>query len=120
MRAMLDTIEFEQQEFKMQSWERESVDRSAADLDGVVSIDMGLRDREIVQCGVVRAVSSAGLKVKLSSLSRLMDGETHTLSVDGETYRDLLVDSFTAGEPQHDGSGVRCRFEIRYKQLRDL
>ncbi len=54
MKAILDnTIEFEQLQLEIGSWERDSAKRAVAGLDGVLSIDLGMRGREIVVTGVL-------------------------------------------------------------------
>lgn len=62
MRATLDNvIAIEDSSVEVGSWSRDSIERSVGGLDGVLSIDLGMRGREIVQRGCLRAVSGAGL-----------------------------------------------------------
>lgn len=119
MRATLDsTIEFDQRRLKIGSWRQESIERSAAGLDGVVSLSLGSRSRELVQHGLLRAVSDADLTEKIDAVAELLDGQSHTLvTADGQQYADLRVDVFEPGEKKYSGRGPCCEFEIGYTQL---
>ena len=121
MRATLDgEIILEDQQLTISSWQREAVERTAAGLDGVLSIDLGIRSRELVQNGILRAVSEEALKEKIDAISELMDGQIHALvSQGGEQFDNLRVDAFKTGQRDYSGRGVVCEFEIIYTQLRD-
>lgn len=122
MRATLDgQVVFDDQELRVQagSWNRGSIERTVTGLDGVLSIDLGLRDRKIRQTGALRAVSEAALSEKISAIGAYMDGQGHTLTTDrGEQFDNLRVDCFEAGQRRFSGSSVCCKYEIRYTQLR--
>ena len=120
MRGMVDNaIAIEDTSVEVESWERDSIDRSVAGLDGVLSIDLGMRGREILQKGILRAASSAGLSEKIASVQVLMDGKSHTLSFDdGRAFADLRIDLFDVGRRQFGGSGVSCACVIKCTQLR--
>ena len=120
MRATIDgTIEFDQLELKVESWQRDTIERNIAGLDGVLSIDKGGRGREVFQKGVLRAVSDAGIYDKLRNISVLMDGRSHSLVLsDGRVFDNLRVDLFEADEKRFSGMDVWCEFSILYTQLR--
>lgn len=119
MNATLDgVVGFEQVDIAVGSWERGSVERSAAGVDGVVSVDLGLRRREIVQRGLIWAFTNEQLRSKFDTIRMLMDGGTHTMIGDDGSYFDRLrVDGVEEGRRAYSGRGVSCEFEIRYRQL---
>ena len=121
MNAWLDDlISFEEKMIDVKSLKRDSIERSAAGLDGVISIDLGSRDREIIQRGILRGVSIEQLRDRISVLRSLMDGQTHKLRrADGQVFENVRLDMFEADEVKHCGAGVWCEFEVRYTQLRD-
>ena len=120
MKATLDGINLlEQRELTVGSWRRDEVERAVAGLDGAVSIDLGMRSRELVQAGVLWAVSEAKLKQRVDVITLLMDGSGHVLVTgDGRSFANVRIDSFEAGPREYSGRGVSCEFEIRYTQLR--
>lgn len=122
MKATLDgQIVFDGEGLKVQAgnWKRSLVERAIAGLDGVLSIDSGLRGRQIKQTGVLRAASETALGEKISAIGSFMDGEGHTLITDsGEQFDNLRIDSFEVGEKGFGGSSVFCEYGIRYTQLR--
>ena len=100
------------------SFGRESIERSVAGLDGVISIDLGERGRKIRQKGEIRARSKAELDSKVGAISSLVDGDTHTLvSSQGKTFENLRVDSVSVKNERESGSGVVSDYEIVYVQL---
>jgi len=106
-------------EIKAGSSRREAVEKSAAGLDGVVSIDMGLRSRKLRQAGELRAASRADLDSRLAAVSAFMDGKTHKLSVDGgQEFENVRMDSFEVSGERSSGGGVVAGYEIVYTQLR--
>ena len=122
MQTTLDsTVEFELVGLKAQSWEREAVEQSVAGLDGVLSIDLGMRGREIGVKGVLRAVSDDSLEEKETAISALMDGGTHILATrDGRVFDNLRIDAFEVNQKDYSGRGVCCEFEIKFMQLSNL
>jgi hypothetical protein len=120
MSARLDsTIEFEQLLIKSGSFNRDVVEKSAAGVNGLLSIDLGSRGRKLILKGLLRAQSKATLKEKTEKLSLLADGKMHTLEAkDGGKYADLRVDSFEVIRQDHSGAGVCCEFEMKFTQLR--
>ena len=121
MKAIIDsTLEFEEKQLTVDSWRRDSVDRVASGLDGVVSIDLGKRSRGLVQKGILRAVGFETLKEKTDAFAALMDGQTHTLLTSTDTqFNNLRVDSFEVEREDYSGTGLCCEFEITFTQLKD-
>ncbi len=97
---------------------RACVERSAAGLDGVLSIDMGARGRRLLQSGTLRAVSGAAMDRRIASVDSFRDGASHTLVADGETFEDLRMDSFEVTHRRSIGAGVVVDYEIVYTQLK--
>lgn len=120
MRAMLDNvIGIEDSSVVVGSWARDSIERSVSGLDGVLSIDLGIRGREIIQKGFLRAVSSAGLSDRIALIQGLMDGKSHRLSLDdGREFSDLRMDAFEAESREFSGGGISCGCTIKYTQLK--
>ncbi len=99
---------------------RASVERAVAGLDGVLSIDLGARPRQIRQTGVLRAVSRTGMQARLNSIAAFIDGRPHTLSTaDGQVYGNLRMDVFKQLREGAGGPGVVVEYEIVYTQLGD-
>ena len=100
------------------SFSRESIERSAAGLDGVVSIDLGGRGRKIQQKGEIRARSKADLDSKVGEISAFIYWDTHTLvGSQGERFENLRVDSVSVKNERESGSGVVADYEVVYTQL---
>ena len=119
MKATIDgTLSFDQESLRVESFDRDSIERSAAGLDGVVSVDLGARTRSLVQRGLLRAGSKKSLESNLDVFAGLVDGEVHTLVIEGgRSFGNLKVDSFEILSRNYSGLGVCCKFEIRYTQL---
>jgi len=117
MKATLDgVVLFDLSRLEEGNWRRESVQRTAAGVNGQVSVDLGRRSRELVGRGVMRAFSELTLNAQLDVIR--MDGSTHTLSMsDGRSLPNLRVDAVSAGRRIDNGGGVSCDFEIRFTQL---
>jgi hypothetical protein len=99
---------------------RASLTRTVAGLDGVASIDLGRRTRQIRQTGVLRAASRSALLARVSAIVTFIDGRTHTLTApDGQTYGNLRMDAFTQIGECAGGAGTSIRYEIVYTQLGD-
>jgi phage tail tube protein FII len=100
------------------SYTRESIERSATGLDGVVSIDLGGRERKIRQKGELRARSTEELNKKAEAIQAFMDGDTHTLvASQGRIFENLIVDSVSVKNERASGAGVVADYEIVYMQL---
>jgi hypothetical protein len=103
---------------EVESVRRESIERVAAGLDGVMSIDLGERGRKIKQKGEIRARSKAELKSRIEAISAFIDGDTHILTnSEGQTFEDLRVDSVSIENERGSGSGVVADYEVIYRQL---
>lgn len=122
MRVTLDAKQlFDEQHLviKAESLQRDAVERAVGGLDGVLSIDLGSRSRKIYQKGTLRAVSKAALSQRISGISGLIDGKTHTLvTADGEVFDNLRMDSFKVRDERTSGGGVVVDYEIVYSQLK--
>jgi hypothetical protein len=123
MKATLDgIIEFEQMDLAVGSWRRASIERSAAGVDGALKVDLGMRTREIVQKGVIRAPSRSALMAKVDFIRDNQDGACHTMetSAGGERFEDMWIEKVMVSGTEYGGSGASCEIEIRYVQLRDI
>ena len=96
---------------------RSSMERAVPGLDGVLSIDLGRRHRQITQTGTLRAESRLQMDTKTSSISAHMDGNTHTLVTGNRELDNLRMDSFKILNEYTDGVGIRVDYEIVYTQL---
>jgi hypothetical protein len=109
----------ERLEIKPGSRARDSMERTVPGVDGVLSIDLGGRGRQIKQRGVLRAKSRAEMEEKVGAISAYMDGDTHALVTDnGEEYGSLRMDSFVVSNERLSGSGVAVDYEIIYTQVK--
>jgi hypothetical protein len=100
------------------SFGRESIERSAAGLDGVVSIDLGKRGRKIKQTGEIKARSKAELNSKVEAISAFIDGDTHSLDNGcGEKFENLRVDSVNVKNEKVSGTWIVADYEVVYTQL---
>jgi hypothetical protein len=100
------------------SLSRAHIDRAICGLDGMLSIDVGARTREIHQKGVLRAASRAAMQARIDSIAAFMDGAAHTLrAVGGQEYRNLRVDIFRQLDERASGQGIVVEYEIVYTQL---
>jgi len=75
MKVTLDAQKFDEQalEITADSFSRDSIERSIPGLNGVLSIDLGLRGRKIRQTGTLRAKSRTQLNERISKISAFMD-----------------------------------------------
>ena len=105
-------------EIEFEGVKRATVERSAAGLDGVVSIDLGRRGRKIKQKGELRAVSSEQMKKRIEQILAFLDGKSHKFQTsDGEVFEDVRMDFFKATDERQSGAGVVVEYEVEYKQL---
>ena len=108
----------QQLEIKVGSFGRDSMERTVPGLDGVLSIDLGGRDRKITQKGTLRATSRSQMDERASVISACMDGDTHTLVTDsGEEFDNLRMDVFKVTRERSSGTGLVIDYEIIYTQL---
>ena len=97
---------------------RDSVERRVPGLDGVLSIDLGVRSRKIRQVGVLRARSRLRVNERIGAISAYMDGKTHTLVTgSGEEFENLRMDTFEMRKARMSGGGAAADYEIVYTQL---
>jgi hypothetical protein len=111
---------FDEQELEIStdSFSRDSIERTVPGLDGVLSIDLGLRGRKIRQTGTLRAKSRSQLNERINKISAFMDGDTPTLITgNGREFENLRMDSFKTGTELADGTGIVTDYEIIYTQL---
>jgi hypothetical protein len=121
MRVTLDSqILFDEQSLDISagSFSRDSIERVVPGLDGVLSIDLGQRGRQIKQTGTLRATSRAQMNDRISAISAYMDGDIHILVTgSGQELADLRMDSFKVSGEHTDGAGIVLDYEIVYTQL---
>jgi hypothetical protein len=97
---------------------RACIERSVCGLDGVVSIDLGKRTREIRQRGMLQAPSRTAMTARTASIAAFIDGGMHILrTAQGQEYDNVRMDAFTLGEERVGGPGVSVDYEILYVQL---
>jgi hypothetical protein len=122
MRITLDEQDlFDGQELELEasSIKRASVERAMSGLDGVLSIDLGQRSRQITQKGVLRTASRTQMDARISDISAYMDGNTHTLTDgNGRSFAHLRMDVFKVSNERTSGIGVVVDYEIVYTQLK--
>ena len=100
------------------SWRRETLDRGFAGLNGVMSLDLGRRERKLKQRGQLSANSVAALLNRMESITAYIDGQSYKLvDQNGCSYADVRMDSFTLLGPINTANQARCEYEIVYTQL---
>jgi len=112
---------FDEQQLEIEpgSVSRDSIERTVAGLDGVLSIDLGKRGRKIKQSGVLRAKSQSQMDDRINTISAYMDGDTHTLvTSSGEEFDNLRMDVFKLSKERTSGGGICYDYEIIYTQLK--
>ena len=120
MQATLDgqrLFDEQQLEIRTGTFNRDSIERTVPGLHGVLSIDMGRRNRQITQTGMLRAESRLQMNSRISTISAHMDGNTHTLDTGNREFENLRMDSFKILNEYTDGVGIRIDYEIVYTQL---
>ncbi len=121
MNVMLDgNALFDNQglEIEVGSYSRARMERAVCGLDGVLSIDLGERTREIRQRGTLRASSRTAMQARVSSIAAAIDGTTHTLrTADGQEYPNIRMDRFSLISEHPSGPGIVTEYEIVYTQL---
>ncbi len=112
---------FDEQQLEIEpgSVSRDSIERTVAGLDGVLSIDLGKRGRKIKQSGVLRAKSQSQMDDRINTISAYMNGDTHTLvTSSGEEFDNLRMDVFKLSKERTSGGGICYDYEIIYTQLK--
>ena len=107
----------QQLEIRTGSFSRESMEKAMPGLDGVLSIDLGRRERQVTQTGTLRAESRSQLDGRISTISAHMDGNTHTLVTRSRKFDNLRMDSFKSISEGTDGIGISVDYEIVSTQL---
>jgi hypothetical protein len=104
--------------FRPGPWERGTVRRGFAGLDGELVLDLGLRSRAIVQTGRLQAETPQSLAAAIHGIELKADGRCHSL-VDnhGQVYSRVIVEEFQPTTPTSLGRGCWCDYTIRYRQL---
>jgi len=101
------------------SLSRDSIERTVAGLDGVLSIDLGKHSRKIKQTGVLLAENRTRMNEKINAIANYLDGDTHTLvRSNGESMDALRMDTFKVSNERTSGNGFCCDYEIIYTQLK--
>jgi len=120
MKAAIDNnIFFDEDcfELEIESPQRSVIHRSAAGLDGQVSIDLGLRRRKLIQKGELVARNRAELQKKIDDVNEIIDGESHILkNTDGRVFENLLIEEFKTGKLINGGAHTSCQYQITYSQ----
>lgn len=97
---------------------RASVERAFAGLDGMLSIDLGARSRQVRQTGALHAPSRTAMSARTDAIAAFIDGQAHTLvTADGRVFANLRMDSFKRVAEYPGGPGVVVDYEIAYTQL---
>jgi hypothetical protein len=120
MQATLDGQRlFDEQslEIRTGSFCRDSEERAIPGLDGVLSIDLGQRNRQITQTGALRAESRFQMDSRISTIAAHMDGKTHTLITGKADFDNLRMDSFKILNEHMNGVGIRVDYQIVYTQI---
>ena len=119
MRAVIDgSFEIESVDLDVGGWVRQTKEKAGPGTDGVISVDMGRRQRAIKQRGVLRAVSRETLESKTGQFEQLADGKSHTLSIaGGKSFERLRIDKVVAGDIGQSGAGSLREISIVYTQL---
>ncbi len=122
MRIWIDgEVKIEEASFEAGSVHREIIERGACGLDGVASIDLGSRGRDISIEGVLRAASGIGLDSVTGMIEAKMGEGVCKLSIDdGRDFGDVRIDVFEMYDRQFGGSSVNCKCKLLCKQLKIL
>jgi hypothetical protein len=97
---------------------RACIERAVCGLDGIVSIDLGEKARQIRQTGVLHAPGRAAMRARVESIAAFVDGGTHTLrTADGQELHNVRMDAFKQIDERIGGLGVTVEYEILYTQL---
>ncbi len=106
-------------EIEVEGVHRESIERAVGGLDGVLSVDLGWRERKIIQKGILRAKSQQEMDKKIIAILGIVDGETHALvTTEGIRYEDVRADSFKTEGREVSASGICCDYKVVYTQLK--
>ncbi len=99
------------------AWARQQVEYATAGLDGVVSLDLGRRSRQIRQTGRLTAETLGKLHEMIDTIESYANGQTYELiDQDGRRYRNVRLDMFRQKEPVQRAAFFSCEYEILYTQ----
>ncbi len=99
-------------------WNRKTIRRGVAGLDGELVLDLGRRSRTIVQRGRLQAQTASTLQGLIDAIEAKADGKTHSLADNhGNSFDNVLVESFELQTPVRRGKGFFCDYSITYRQL---
>jgi hypothetical protein len=120
MRIWIDgEVKIDEVVFEAGSVRRETIERGVCGLDGICSIDLGSRGRDISIEGVLRAASGIGLDSVIEMIEAKMDEGVCKLSInDVRDFGDVRIDVFETSERQFGGSSVTCKCKLLCKQLK--
>lgn len=97
---------------------RASIERAICGLDGILSIDLGERARQIRLKGIMRAPSRSAMLTRTAAITAFIDGSTHTLRTDdGREYSSVRMDAFRQMRECLAGAGIMVECEILFTQL---
>ncbi|MHC4981548.1 MAG: hypothetical protein ACYTF6_00055 [Planctomycetota bacterium] len=101
-----------------ETWSRAVQYRGFAGINGLLTLDMGLRSRRINQTGRLQAATTSAIHAIVSEIEAKLDGGIHTLTDDlGFTYPTVLVERFEQSTPVRRSQGFWCDYKISYRQL---
>jgi hypothetical protein len=120
-----DLFDEQDLEFELGSISRSSIEKAVPGLDGVLSINLGQRSRQITQKGMLQAKSRLHLDRRIAAISAFIDGDTHKLEIrcgglvtdTGRQFDNLRMDVFKVRNERTSGIGVAVDYEIVYTQL---
>jgi hypothetical protein len=120
MRVWIDgEVKIDEAFFEAGSIHRGVIERGVNGLDGICSIDLGGRGREVAVEGILRAASGKGLDSFTETIESKMDGRVCKISIDdGREFEDVRIDIFETTEREFGGSSVSCKCKLQCKQLR--
>lgn len=120
MRVWIDgEVKIDEAVFDAGSIRRKVIERGTAGLEGIGSIYLGGRGREITVEGILRAASGNGLDCLTDMIEAKMDGEVCLLLTDDDReFDDVRIDVFETAERQFGGSFVSCKCKLLCRQLR--
>ncbi len=104
--------------FRTGPWERATVHRGFAGLDGQLVLDLGRRSRAIFQTGRLQAETAEALAEQIGLLEGKADGRCHRLTDNhGRSYWPVIMEDFQPATPVNCGRGFWCDYTVRYRQL---
>ena len=100
------------------SWQRSTLERGFGGLSGVVSVDLGRRQRKLKQRGTLSAASVPALLAMTERISAFIDGQAYEMvDQNGSSHGEVRMDSFTLVGSISLANQASCKYEIVYSQL---